>query len=235
MLEPGSPLFPKHEVDSFFSMKHELEKYSELKAVFSNMVEAVLVVDEVGKLTNLNHAAARLLNIQASRAIGEHFADVIRNPDMHRFLGRILNSQAPVETEIVFLSSDNEQFYLQGHGVLIRDKNLKKSRALAVFNDVTKLRRLESIRSDFVANVSHELKTLVQRGDCLHAVEVKSAATAASDFFRGFEQIAGRIQTAGLSLRLDNVVVYGGETSQQRSTARLLGWRDVGKILHQAL
>ena len=76
-----------------------------------------------------------------------------------------------------------------------------------------------------------EMDVLVQRGDCLHAVEVKSAATAASDFFRGFEQIAGRIRTAGLSLHLDNVVVYGGETSQQRLTARLLGWRYVGKIL----
>ena len=79
-----------------------------------------------------------------------------------------------------------------------------------------------------------EMDVLAQRGDCLHAVEVKSAATAAPDFFKGFEQIAERIQTAGLSLRLDNVVVYGGETSHQRSTARLLGWRDVGKILPQA-
>lgn len=79
------------------------------------------------------------------------------------------------------------------------------------------------------------MDVLVQRGDCLHAVEVKSAATAASDFFRGFEQLAGRIETASLSLHLDNVVVYGGEKSQQRSTARLLSWWDVGKILHQAL
>ena len=80
-----------------------------------------------------------------------------------------------------------------------------------------------------------EMDVMAQRGDCLHAVEVKSAATAAPDFFKGFAQIAERIQTAGLSLRLDNVVVYGGETSQQRSTARLLGWRDVGKILRQDL
>jgi len=41
---------------------------------------------------------------------------------------------------------------------------------------------------------------------------VKSAATAAPDFFKGFGQIAERIQKAGLPLRLDNVVVYGGET-----------------------
>jgi len=63
---------------------------------------------------------------------------------------------------------------------------------------------------------------------------VKSAATSAPDFFRGFGQIAERIQTAGLPLRLDNVVVYGGETSYQRSTARLLGGREVVKILSQA-
>lgn len=140
-------------------MKYELEKYSELKAVFSNMVEAVIVVDENGNITNLNQAAARLLNVHENKVIGEHFVNVIRNQDMHRFFGDILNSQEALEREIAFLSSDNVQFFLQSHGVPIRTRNLKKSRALAVFNDVTKLRRLESIRSDFVANVSHELKT----------------------------------------------------------------------------
>lgn len=76
-----------------------------------------------------------------------------------------------------------------------------------------------------------EMDVLVQQGDCLHAIEVKSAATAAPDFFKGFDQITERIQTAGLPLDLDKVVVYGGETSQQRSKARLLSWREVGKIL----
>jgi hypothetical protein len=79
------------------------------------------------------------------------------------------------------------------------------------------------------------MDVLVQRGDCLHAVEVKSAATAAPDFFKGFDTVAERIQKAGLALYLDNVVVYEGETSQQRRATRLLGWRDVGKILNQAL
>lgn len=76
-----------------------------------------------------------------------------------------------------------------------------------------------------------EMDVLVQQGQCLHAIEVKSAATAAADFFKGFDQIAERIQAAGLSLSLDNVVVYGGETSQKRSKARLLSWREVSRVL----
>jgi uncharacterized protein len=78
-----------------------------------------------------------------------------------------------------------------------------------------------------------EMDILVQKGNILHAVEVKSGATAAPDFFKGFDQISERMKAAGQTLKLDNVVVYGGETSQQRSTVRLLGWRDVGKILQQ--
>ncbi len=80
-----------------------------------------------------------------------------------------------------------------------------------------------------------EMDVLVHRGDCLHVVEVKSASTAAADFFKGFERLAERVREAGLSLRLDNVVVYGGETSQQRSAARLLAWRDVGRVLHEVV
>jgi len=140
-------------------MKRELEKYSELKAVFANMVEAVILVDETWKIRNLNQAAARLLNLELRKVEGKHFSEVIKNQDMHRFIKLVMQSEEPIEKEIVLLNNDNEQLYLQTHGVLIQEKNLKKSRVLIVFNDVTKLRRLESIRSDFVANVSHELKT----------------------------------------------------------------------------
>jgi predicted AAA+ superfamily ATPase len=76
-----------------------------------------------------------------------------------------------------------------------------------------------------------EIDVLSQRGDKLHVVEVKSGATASADFFKGFERLTERVREAGLSLNIDNVVVYGGETSQQRLTARLLAWRDVGKLL----
>ncbi len=76
-----------------------------------------------------------------------------------------------------------------------------------------------------------EMDVLMNFGDRLCAIEVKSAATAAADFFKSFEPFAERIRNTDLPSRIENVVVYGGEASQQRSTARLIAWRDVGEIL----
>lgn len=76
-----------------------------------------------------------------------------------------------------------------------------------------------------------EIDLLVPLGDRLYAVEAKSAATATADFFKGFAAFAERVGDTGPSAGIENIVVYGGEKSQRRSAARLVAWRDVGKIL----
>lgn len=76
-----------------------------------------------------------------------------------------------------------------------------------------------------------EMDVLVNLGDRLCAIEVKSAATATVDFFKRFEPFSERVRDTDLPSRIENSVVYGGEVSQQRSGARLIAWRDVGGIL----
>ncbi len=76
-----------------------------------------------------------------------------------------------------------------------------------------------------------EMDILLQRGDTMQAVEIKSGATAASDFFKGFEPFAERMRGAGFAGQIGSTVVFGGEVSQQRSAARLVSWREVGRIL----
>lgn len=72
---------------------------------------------------------------------------------------------------------------------------------------------------------------LVNLGDRLYAIGAKSAATATPDFLKGFAPFAERVGNTGLPAQIENAVVYGGEASQQRSTARLIAWRNVGEIL----
>jgi hypothetical protein len=75
-----------------------------------------------------------------------------------------------------------------------------------------------------------EIDLLVDRGEWLDAVEIKSGATPSADFFKNLQGFPDRLGEAGASRHINNYVVYGGDESQQRSHARLLSWREVGRI-----
>ncbi len=76
-----------------------------------------------------------------------------------------------------------------------------------------------------------EIDVLIDQGESLHAVEIKSGATASADFFKHFQLLPQRIKGTRLPPVIKNHVVYGGEESQQRSQAQLVGWQDISGIL----
>ena len=129
---------------------------NELEAVLSSMVEAVVAVDSDECIIECNQAAETLFNIDFKQVRGEKIRDVINDTYLHHFISNIVSSGTTNENEnIVQLGSDR---YLQAHGTPLRDSEGKSIGALIVVNDVTRMKKLENIRRDFVANVSHELK-----------------------------------------------------------------------------
>jgi two-component system phosphate regulon sensor histidine kinase PhoR len=132
---------------------------NELEAVLSGMTEAVVVVDNDKRVLRINDAAEDLFGIDKDRVKGRTIQEAVRNTDFHRFISETLAADEPKEADLVFLG-DPER-HLQAHGVILRDERSRGVGALVVLNDVTRLKTLEKIRRDFVANVSHELKTPV--------------------------------------------------------------------------
>jgi two-component system phosphate regulon sensor histidine kinase PhoR len=130
---------------------------NELEAVLSGMIEAVIVVDTHKRVLQINEAAEDLFGINKERVKGRSVQEAIRNTDFHRFITGTLAGEEPLEGDIVFIG-DPEKF-LQAHGAILRDEQSRGIGAVVVLNDVTRLKTLENIRRDFVANVSHELKT----------------------------------------------------------------------------
>ncbi len=130
---------------------------NEREAILASMVEGVLAVDNDEKIISMNQAAARLVGVDLNRAIGKTVPEIIRNHDLNLAVKSALASPQPVERE-VYIPGASEQF-LQAHGATLRDANGNIIGALIVLNDVTRIRKLETMRRDFVANVSHELRT----------------------------------------------------------------------------
>jgi len=140
-----------------------LRERNQREAILSSMVEGVLAVDARQRLISLNQAGANLLNVDAEAVLGRSLQDIVRNPELEKLLADVLRDGRPIEDEFVLDEGDRERF-LSAQGTVLHDVEAADTRehqtgALVVLHDVTRLKRLENVRRDFVANVSHELKT----------------------------------------------------------------------------
>jgi two-component system phosphate regulon sensor histidine kinase PhoR len=145
---------------------------NELDAILASMAEGVFAVDNRGCIVSANPAAAELLGLKPTEAQGRQVEEVIRNTDLQQFVRQTLAGVQPAETDIslpvdhVRPSNGNESPWESSrsftlHGAGLTDARGRRTGAVIVLNDMTRIRRLEAIRRDFVANVSHELKTPV--------------------------------------------------------------------------
>ncbi len=130
---------------------------NELEAVLTSMTEAVIAVDTDERIMSCNHAAEVLFGIDIAGAQGRTIQEVIRNSRFHVFVKGILAGKGTPDDDTVIQFPPDRS--LQANGTLLGDSSDRSIGALVVLNDITRLKALETIRRDFVANVSHELKT----------------------------------------------------------------------------
>jgi two-component system phosphate regulon sensor histidine kinase PhoR len=121
---------------------------AETEVLLSEMADGVLALDSNGSVVRAN-AELRAVVGSADPIEGRAMSSIFRNPDLVRFL-------APAA-----LPADgaNGEFEVFGRNMLVTARPLPTDGIVAVFSDVTELRRLDAVRTEFVSNASHELKT----------------------------------------------------------------------------
>jgi len=138
-------------------IEQEVEQRSEIETVLGCMVEGIVAVDNDEQIIRLNRAAAELFNVSLHSNSGRPIQEVIRQAELQRFIRQALSQQGAIEDEIVMHGSDKRYLHVQATPLTGNEES--RIGVLIVLHDLTRLRKLESVRSDFVANVSHELKT----------------------------------------------------------------------------
>jgi len=134
------------------------EQRNEQESVLSSMGEGVIAVGMDERILFMNRTAQELLNVDRQHAKGRLLQEYVRSSELQQFIGGMLESRdVPAPREISLPSRENH--VLQVNGTFLKDSNDRQFGALVVLNDITRLRQLEGIRKEFVANVSHELKT----------------------------------------------------------------------------
>jgi two-component system phosphate regulon sensor histidine kinase PhoR len=121
------------------------------------MVEGVILLDAATHIRSLNQAARKLFAGDGRDAEGRSLVEFTRNAEIDEFARRAMESREPVERTIAVYES--EIVYLQLHGSALQNPAGKVDGVVLVLTDITRIKQLENMRKDFVANVSHELKT----------------------------------------------------------------------------
>ncbi len=127
------------------------------RGVFRSIQEGLIVLDNDRVITQINPAACAMFNTPVEQAIGSDILAVARDVRMEEIVARGMAADEPVEDDIVML--DPEERYLQIHTSRLHTEEGEPFGLVLVFTDVTRLRKFEAMRRDFVASASHELKT----------------------------------------------------------------------------
>ncbi len=124
-------------------------------AILGSMVEGVAVVNASERLLFSNGGFAEILGLDVPPQSGRALVEVVRQTELIEAVRQVLRGEHRVETEIVTGTLRQHFFAVTVASV----RAAETSGAVIVLHDITELRKLERVRRDFVANVSHEFKT----------------------------------------------------------------------------
>jgi two-component system phosphate regulon sensor histidine kinase PhoR len=159
----ATPRFPRSGIPDIDALVHALremhhqladrfaqlrQEQAETAALVESMVEGVIAANERGRIVTANPAARRMLGYE----LGEHLPDL---PELFRTKA----AREVVDAALRGQAVQDRELDLDDRVLLMNARPLPSGGAVLVIHDLTEVRRLEAMRRDFVANVSHELKT----------------------------------------------------------------------------
>ncbi len=137
---------------TFAELAHDREQ---LRTVLSGMVEGVVAFDAEQRVLFANERAAQLLEFPPDQAVGRKLWEVTRQRAVQELADKALRGAGPVREELDWKGPADRSLAVY----VSRLPGPDSPGAVMVLHDISELRRLERLRQDFVANVSHELKT----------------------------------------------------------------------------
>jgi two-component system, OmpR family, phosphate regulon sensor histidine kinase PhoR len=142
----------EHLDNQFAQLEEDRQK---LRAILSGMVEGVVALDGEQRILFANERAAQLLEFHSETAVGRKLWEVFRQRSLQEVVGRALAATEPCEEELTWNGTAAKSLTVHA----ARLSSSPGRGAVLVLHDTSELRRLERLRQEFVANVSHELKT----------------------------------------------------------------------------
>ena len=133
------------------------EEKWKLRAAFAGMADGVMVLDGQGRIESLNRGMTEMIGLDYADIVKKTPIEVMRNIELQDALNRFRRGEEPALREIA-LGTIHPRI-LDVTISTVKSPPGQEPKTMLVFHDVTRLKKLERMRVDFVANVTHEIKT----------------------------------------------------------------------------
>jgi two-component system phosphate regulon sensor histidine kinase PhoR len=133
------------------------EEKRKLESLFSGMSEGVMVLDAENRIESVNRGMEEMTGRQRGEVIGKTLLEAFRNIGLRDTLEQFRERRETVSEEISL--GDDRSVVMDVTISAVRGETRGERKTMLVFHDVTRLKKLERIRTDFVANVTHEIRT----------------------------------------------------------------------------
>lgn len=131
------------------------QERQDLNTVLSSVHEGIIAVRPNGNIIFFNQRALRLLDIVSADILERHYQEIIKNKHLSSLVGNFLQKPFFISDEIEIKKDHVLEVVLSPFSI----KGLPRKGVVVVLRDISHYKKLEKIRRDFVANVSHEFKT----------------------------------------------------------------------------
>ncbi len=141
------------------TVKQLSQNNARFTALLGSLRNPIIAVDKDKHITLMNSAAEKLFRREATEMSGKHILELARHTDLDDVIQEALEEQTEKDIEVTLRDPAEKTLRIITSRIYEEDDPGKTTGLVVFMDDVTEIRKLEKIRSDFVTNVTHELKT----------------------------------------------------------------------------
>ena len=130
---------------------------NEQEAIFMSLSQGVMAISSELKIKRMNTKAKKIFRLEERFKKDLALSEAIRQPELVEFVKEVMGNKEPAEMEMEIL--EPKRRHLKVNSAPYLNARSDQIGVVLIFSDITRIKKLEQHRIEFVANVSHELKT----------------------------------------------------------------------------